>query len=179
MAAIPVIEGERVRLREHRPEDLDDYTALWSDEAVVRYITGKPLSRHDCWGRILRFRGMWTLLGLGFWIVEDRRTGALIGEAGIMDMRREIEPSLDGTLEAGWAFLPVAQGQGLATETMGLVLNWADNHHPATPLSCIIVPENEASLRLAARLGFRQSGSGTHRGDALLHFRRPAARQVP
>jgi RimJ/RimL family protein N-acetyltransferase len=174
MQAIPVIEGARVRLREHRAEDLDDYTALWSDEAVVRHIGGRPLGRHDCWGRILRFRGMWTLLGFGFWIVEDRRTGDLIGEAGTMDIRREIEPSLDGTLEAGWVLLPEFHGQGMAGEAMRLVLEWADRHHPWQELSCIIAEGNRSSLRLAEKLGFGRSGSGDFQGSMLIHFRRPA-----
>lgn len=172
MSGIPVLEGERLRLREHRAEDLDDYTALWSDHDVVRYIGGRPLVRSECWARILRFRGMWALLGIGFWIIEDRHSGRLIGEAGIMDLRREIEPSLEGSLEAGWVLLPEFHGQGLATEAMTLVLDWSDRHHPSIPLSCIIDHGNEQSLRLAAKFGFAQSGGGDYQGSQLVHFRR-------
>jgi RimJ/RimL family protein N-acetyltransferase len=174
MTDIPVLDGERVRLREHRADDLGAYTALWADEEVVRFIGGKPLRRDDCWGRILRTRGMWALLGFGFWIIEDRRTGALIGEAGLMDMKREIEPSLDGTIEAGWALLPAFHGQGFAGEAMRLVLDWGDRILPGVPQSCIISEANEASLQLAARLGFKQSGRGTYRDATLIHFQRVA-----
>lgn len=174
MTEIPVLEGDRIRLREHRPGDLDDYAVLWSDETVVRNIGGRPLGRSDCWNRILRFHGMWALLGLGFWIIEDRQSGLLAGEAGIMDLRRDIEPSLDGSYEAGWALMPAFHGQGLASEAMRLVLDWADRHHPSTPLSCIIAEENQPSLRLAAKLDFTQSGSGEYQGNRFFHFRRAA-----
>jgi len=172
MSCIPVLEGDRLRLREHRAEDLDDYTALWSDHDVVRHIGGRPLGRSECWARILRFRGMWALLGFGFWIIEDRHSGCLIGEAGIMDLRREIEPSLEGTLEAGWVLRPDWHGQGLAGEAMNLVLSWTDRHHPSIPLSCIIAEGNEPSMRLAAKLGFDRSGDGDYQGSQLVHFRR-------
>jgi len=174
MTAVPVLEGERLRLRPHRADDLDAYTLLWSDETVVRFIGGRPLGRSECWARILRFRGMWEMLGFGFWIVEQKQSGRLAGEAGIMDLRREIEPSLDGTYEAGWALMPDFHGQGLASEAMRLVLDWADRHHPSTPLSCIIAEENQPSLRLAAKLGFSRSGAGDYQGNSLLHLRRAA-----
>lgn len=169
---IPVLETERLILREHRAEDLADYTCLWSQDEMVRYITGKPLDRQDCWGRIMRFRGMWEMIGYGFWIIEDRQTGRLIGEAGLMDAKRVIEPSLDGTIETGWALLPSVQGKGLAGEAMRAALHWADRNHPGTQQSCIIDARNAASIRLASRLGFRETTRGDFRNVALVHYRR-------
>ncbi|MEO3997495.1 GNAT family N-acetyltransferase [Mesorhizobium sp. CAU 1732] len=171
---IPVLETERLILREHRTEDLADYTCLWSQDDVVRFISGKPLDRQDCWGRIMRFRGMWEIIGYGFWIIEDRQTGRLIGEAGLMDVKRVIEPSLDGTSEAGWALLPSAQGKGLAGEAMRAALDWADRNHYETPQSCVIDARNTASMRLASRLGFRETARGNFRDAALVHYRRLA-----
>lgn len=55
MSAVPVLTTDRLVLREHREDDLADYAALWSDHEVVRFITGKPLDRAECWTRILRF----------------------------------------------------------------------------------------------------------------------------
>lgn len=172
MAAVPVLHTERLVLREHRPDDLDTYTELWADPEVVRFISGQPLDRQECWARILRFRGMWEVIGLGFWIVQERQTGMLIGEAGIMDKKRQIEPPLDGTIEAGWAFLPSAQGRGLATETMQAVLDWTGRHRPGVPQSCIISEGNMPSMRLATRLGFRESARSGYNGKTVVHYRR-------
>jgi RimJ/RimL family protein N-acetyltransferase len=175
MASVPILHTERLVLRAHRPDDLDAYTALWSDPAVVRFTSGQPLDRQECWARILRFRGMWEVVGVGFMIVEERQTGRLIGEAGIMDKKRVIDPPLDGTIEAGWAFLPDAQGKGLATEAMRTLLDWADSHHPGVPQSCIITEGNEPSMRLAARLGFHETARSPYAGKAVVHYRRDAA----
>ena len=172
MSDVPVLRTERLVLREHRPDDLDAYMALWADEDVVRFISGKPLDRQDCWGRIMRFRGMWTLLGFGFWIIEDRVSGLLIGEAGLMDAKRTIEPPLDDTIETGWALLPSMQGRGLAREAMQAALEWADRNQPGIPQSCIISDENTPSILLARRLGFRESARSDFHGSKVIQFRR-------
>lgn len=172
MSDVPLLRTERLLLREHRPDDLQTYTALWGDADVVRYIGGKALDRQECWQRILRFRGMWAALGFGFWIIEDGASGKLIGECGVMDAKRAIEPSLDGTLEAGWALVPSAHGRGFAREAMEAVLAWVDTRGPALPQSCIIAEGNTASMRLAGLLGFHESGRGDHHGTLLVHYRR-------
>src|SRR5690606_6386843 len=103
---------------------------------------GVPLSREQCWVRILQYRGMWTTLGHGFWIIEDRASGRLVGEAGVQDMRRDMEPGLDGALECGWGLVPDAQGKGLAEEAMRAALDWAGRAQPAASFACVIAPAN-------------------------------------
>ena len=175
MNGVPVLRTPRLFMREHRADDLAAYTALWSDADVVRHIGGSALERQECWQRMLRFRGMWTMLGFGFWIIEDRETGALIGECGVMDAKRDIKPTLDGTIETGWALLPSTHGRGLAREAMEAVLAWADRELPSLRQSCIINRDNAASIRLAHRLGFEESGRGDYHGASLIHYRRSAA----
>jgi RimJ/RimL family protein N-acetyltransferase len=172
MNVAPVISTERLLLRGHRLEDLDPYTALWADETVVRFIGGQKLNRNECWTRLLRAHGMWSLLGYSFWIIEDRITGTLIGEAGVMDAKRDLEPSLDGTLEAGWVLHPAYHGKGLAREAMTAVLDWADTNFPAMPQSCIIEGGNVASLRLAQHLGFQEIARSDVKGSQMRQFRR-------
>ena len=55
---------------------MDDFahtSALWGDASVVRYMGGKPLSVEECWARFLRYFGHWSLLGFGYWVVEEER----------------------------------------------------------------------------------------------------------
>lgn len=168
VSAIPVLETARLRLREHRADDLDAYAAMWADADIVRFIGGVPLTREQAWARILQYRGMWLLLGYGFWVVEERDTGRLIGEAGVQDMRRDIRPTLTGMLECGWALVPAAQGRGLAREAVEAVLAWAARAHPALPLACIIAPANTPSLALAEKLGFTRRETAIYRGNDIL-----------
>ncbi|WP_309086355.1 GNAT family N-acetyltransferase [Chelativorans sp.] len=172
MSSIPVLETERLVLREHRPEDLEAYQSLWSDPAVTRFTSRTPINREQAWGRIMQFHGMWKLCGYGMWIVEEKVTASLLGEVGLLERRREIQPSLKGTIEAGWMLVPSVHGRGIAREAMESVFSWAGKAHPGATYSCIINPENEASLKLAGRLGFAESARTTYQGHPTVILRR-------
>lgn len=171
-AEIPVIETERAVLRAHRIEDLDAYAAMWADPEVVRFTIGKPLGRGDAWIRLLRQSGHWRLLGFGFWVVEDKHTGRLIGEAGFHDIKRDMMPSIDGLPEAGWALLPAVQGRGMATEIMTAAHRWSDVQFGGAKTVCIIDPQNAGSIRVAHKCGYRPAGKLLHGGTETLLFER-------
>lgn len=169
----PELLTERTRLRGHRVSDLDSLARMWADEAVVRYISAKPSTRQESWARLLRYVGHWSLLGFGYWAIEDRHTGEYIGELGFADFKRAMTPSLDGIPEAGWLLAPEAQGQGIATEAMTAVLRWADANFIGDRIAAIFDPAHERSIRLAARCGFVVQGEATVAGNrALLMSRR-------
>ena len=77
-------------MRLHRIEDFDASAAMWADPEIVRHISGVPATREQSWARIMRYRGHWSLLDYGYWVVEDRATGMFIGEVGFADYHREI-----------------------------------------------------------------------------------------
>ena len=145
---IPTLETGRLRLRGHRVEDLDACTAMWADPRVTRYLSVQPLTREDVWARLLRYAGHWSLMGYGFWAVEEKATGAFVGEVGIAEFHREISPRLE-LPEAGWVLEPGAQGKGYATEALQAAVAWVQKR-----LTCLIHPENAASFRVAAKCGF-------------------------
>lgn len=153
---IPVLETERLILRAHRADDFADCLALWSDPHVTRFIGGRPSTQEEVWSRLLRYVGHWSLLGFGYWAIEDKATGRFIGETGFADFKRQIEPSLDGMPEAGWALSPSAHGKGYATEAVREILQWSDAHFGPIHTACIIAPENEASIRVAEKCGYRE-----------------------
>ncbi|MFD1327145.1 GNAT family N-acetyltransferase [Mycoplana ramosa] len=168
---IPTLETERLILRGHRLADFDDCVALSRDEEVMRFITGAPATRQETWVRMMRWTGMWHLLGFGFLVIEEKQTGRFIGEAGFQEMRRDMEPSIEGTLEAGWVLHPEAQGRGYATEALKALIGWSDDRFPGKTLSCIIHPDNAASLRLAGKLGFRETARTFCKGDVVVLLR--------
>lgn len=165
---IPVIETERLRLRVQRAGDLAASEAMWGSPEVVRYISGKPSSRFESWARLLRNVGHWTLLGYGYWRVEERATGSFVGEVGLANFERGLEPSLDGIPEIGWALAPDAQGRGFATEAVGAAVAWADANLPYPRTACLIAPENVASLRIARKNGYRDWTETRFRGEPVL-----------
>lgn len=166
----PVVETERIRLRAHRADDLDVCAAMWADPHVTRFIGGKPSTRDETWGRLLRYAGSWSMLGYGYWLAEEKASGRLIGEVGFGDWRRDISPALDAP-EMGWALMPWAQGKGLATEGVTAGVAWADAALGGR-LACIISPENAPSIRVAEKCGFREHARTLFKGEPTIIFRR-------
>jgi RimJ/RimL family protein N-acetyltransferase len=153
---VPVLETERLRLRAHRVEDFAACAAMWADPVVIRYIGGKPLSAEEAWAKVLRYAGLWALLGFGYWAVEEKSTGSYIGELGFADFKRNIQPSLDGVPELGWALVSQAHGKGYATEAVRAAIAWGDEAFGEKRTVCIISPENVPSMRVAEKCGFRE-----------------------
>lgn len=176
MTEIPTIETERLILRPHAIEDFEAYHALWSNDAVVRFISGVASTREQSWGRMLRVAGMWHHMGFGFLAIEEKESGRFVGEAGFLEMKRDMQPfSTEGTLETGWALMPEVQGKGYATEALRALMGWAEVHFPSGSMSCIIDPDNAASLRLAEKLGFGDARRAHYNGEVIL-LSRPGTR---
>ncbi|WP_296744253.1 GNAT family N-acetyltransferase [Mesorhizobium sp.] len=173
-AGVPVFETARTILRPHRLGDFETYAAMWAEPAVTRFIGGKPRTREESWMRFLRHAGLWSLLGYGFWAIEDKATGRFIGEAGFHDLKRDIQPSLEGVPEAGWALASVAQGKGLASEVVGGVVAWGDEALGEARTVCIIDPENGASLKVAERNGYREILRTTYHDNQTILLERQA-----
>jgi len=169
---VPVIDTARLRLRGHRPVDLDSCAAMWADPEVTRHIGGRSFSVEETWGKILRYAGHWALLGFGYWAIEDKGTGRFVGEAGFADFKRDIAPSFDGAPEIGWALAPWAHGQGFATEAVGAIAAWGDRQFGGGRSVCMIDPENRASLRVAEKTGYREFARTTYKGAPTILLRR-------
>jgi RimJ/RimL family protein N-acetyltransferase len=178
--AAPILLTPRLRLRGHVAADFDAIAAMWADERVVRAITGRPSSREESWARLLRYGGLWAILGFGYWLVEDRASGAFLGEVGLADFKRDLEPSFDDAVEAGWVVHPATQGRGIATEAMLAALAWSDRQLAGRRVVCMIAPENAASFRVAEKCGFVEFARTEYRGNpTALMVREPRRATSP
>jgi RimJ/RimL family protein N-acetyltransferase len=172
MTTAPTIETERTILRPHRLDEFDSYVAMWADPLVTRFIGGKARTREESWIRFLRHPGMWSMIGYGFWAVEEKASGRFIGEAGFHDLKRDLVPSIEGTPEAGWGFIPSAHGKGIGSEVVGGILDWAKDRPGFEKTVCIIDPENRASLAVAAKLGYRERARTVYHDEPMILFER-------
>lgn len=175
MTDIPAIETDRLILRGFQSDDLEAMTAMWMIPDVVRFIGGVPLTREQSWARLMRHIGMWSTMGFGFWAIIEKTSGALVGEAGFHEMRRDLTPSIENTLEAGWGLLPEVQGRGYASEALTAMLSWADENHRGKPITCIIDAANEPSICLARKHGFQNIADAEYGGADIKIFRRAEA----
>ncbi len=161
---IPVIETERLLLRGHRLADLPESAAMWADPIVYRFISGSASSEQQSWMRMLNYRGHWSLMGFGYWAIEERSTGRFIGELGFADFKRGVDPSIHAYPEAGWVLAPHAHGRGYATESIRAALHWGDRNLEQERTVCIIDPPNLRSIRLAEKFGYALLRQGSYRG---------------
>jgi RimJ/RimL family protein N-acetyltransferase len=162
---IPVLETPRLRLRAHTAHDFSPACTLWAHPEVVRYTISKPATPEEVWSRILRYLGLWALLGYGYWVVEERSTRAFAGEIGLCNFHRDLEPPLGDVPEIGWTLLPQFQGRGYATEAARVCIEWARTAIAVERLACIVHTENTGSLRVATKCGFIPHHTTTYRGN--------------
>ena len=161
----PHLDTARLTLRPHTQADFDDLAAMWADPATVLHVIGKPSTPRESWSRLLRYRGLWPVLGYGYWCVRETRTGRYVGDVGLADFHRGARPSIDGTPEAGWVLAAASHGQGYATEAVTAVLQWFDHSPRAGPAICLIAPANTRSVRVARKTGFLPTGAVDLDGD--------------
>ena len=176
---VPILETKRLKLRGHRLDDFDDSAAMWADPVVTRYIRNQPFTEEEAWTRLLRYVGHWALLGFGYWVVEEKGTGQFLGEIGYADYKRDIQPSLKGVPEIGWVFAARFHGKGYANEAVRMATAWGDAHFGPVRTACIIAPENVASMRVAAKCGFRELQLTTYKGEPTMMFVREPHGQDP
>lgn len=170
----PPIETERLRLRGHIAVDFPACTLLWNDPVVTRFIGGRAYTPEEVWQRLQRYAGSWVLLGHGFWAIEEKISAKLIGEIGIMDAKRDIDP-IGNDLELGWALLPEAHGKGYASETLKAVLDWERQVLASSCLVALIDPDNAPSIRLANKFGFSERTRSVYRGVPSIQYERRRA----
>ena len=142
----PELETDRLRLRQWREDDIESVAAILADEQSARFLGG-ICSRDQAWRRMATLVGHWTLRGFGYWAVEVKQTAAFVGGVGLWF------PDGWPELELGYWLMPEMQGKGYATEAALAARNYAFEVLEAETIVSYIDPNNEASKRLAERMG--------------------------
>jgi RimJ/RimL family protein N-acetyltransferase len=145
---IPTLTTERLRLRAFRAADLDAYAAMQANPEVMRYlVTGRTATRTEVWRTMLMSLGSWGLRGYGMWAVEKIDGDAFIGSVGIFHPLDWPEPEIAYSLDQPFWH------QGFATEAATAARDWLFEHFAFLRAASFIRPDNQASKRVAERLG--------------------------
>jgi RimJ/RimL family protein N-acetyltransferase len=127
---------------------VDLYSRMLADPEVMRYIgEGRTLSREETWRSVAGALGHWVLRGYGLYAVEEKSTGQFVGRIGL------INPEGWPGLEVGWLIDRQRWNLGYATEGARSVIQMAYDTLGATHLISLIRPQNEASIKVAEKLG--------------------------
>lgn len=161
----------RLTLVPHRPEHFDAYAEFWSKDPGHFLRSLAPMHPSDAWTRLLKHYGHWDAFGYGPFLGFNA-AGTLVIEAGYEDFRRGVGPHFDGVPEGMWKVDLAAQGKGYATEVMAAITQWFDTAHKPPRTVCMIDPANEASIRVANRLGFTEFAQTSFRDSPVNLYER-------
>jgi RimJ/RimL family protein N-acetyltransferase len=150
--AAPELETERLRLRQFRDGDFATYQAWCANPDLMRYLGGRTFSTLEAWRHMAYVLGHWQLRGYGYYAVEEKATGRLVGRVGFTDS--EGWPGF----ELGWTLAPEARGQGYAREAARFLLDYAFERLERPHVMSLIHPDNAPSIRVAEYLGQRVEG---------------------
>ncbi len=166
---IPVLTTERLILREPRLADLDAITAFGASDRA-QYVGGK-VAPWQSWNILNAAIGHWITRGFGWWVLEDKASGAVAGRVGVGYHIDWPEPEL------GWHIYQGFEGKGLAYEAALAARDHAQGQMGLGPLISLVPPDNLRSRHLAERLGAVIETEGYEvRGTPCLIYRHP---QVP
>jgi RimJ/RimL family protein N-acetyltransferase len=161
------LETKRLRLRRFVVNDLDDLFAFYSDPAVIQYIPDAPRTYEETKEEL-----EWFLNGhpkypeLGLWATIYKETGEFIGRCGLLPW------TIDGQneVEVAFAFSKTYWGRGLGTEVARALLQYGFEHLQLSRLICLIDRENQASIRVATKMGMTFEKEGIdEKGPFLLY----------
>lgn len=145
------LETARLRIRQLTPDDAAFILTLLNDPGFLRYIGDKGVRSLEDARQYIEHgpRASYARHGFGLNAVEPIDGGDPVGICGILKRDELDAPDL------GFAFLPLARGQGLAREAASAILDDAWARLGVTRMLAITQPENYASVTLLERLGFR------------------------
>jgi len=154
-----ILETERLRLRELQPEDLDFAAEMLADPEVMKYWP-RPIDRTEAEVWIQRHQARYREHGFGYWLAERASDGVPVGQVGLL--RQEF----DGRIEVGLGYMLHRPywGQGYALEGARACLEFGFDELGLERIVILIRPENEPSLRVAAKLGADLEGETDYAG---------------
>lgn len=149
------IPTERLLIRRFRDDDLRAFLAYRNDPEVARYQSWDSISPPRAQAFIQEMKrlepgvpGQWFQFAL-----EHKGRGELIGDCGLQVMVQDARQGQLGiTLAREW------QGQGLATEAVTAVLDYAFINLDLHRVVAVVDAENARSAGLMERVGLRREG---------------------
>ncbi len=149
-----ILTTERCLIRETTKEDLDALYAIYAEPSVTRYTEGFYPEREQEEAYLEDYtENMYYFYNYGVWTICDRITGQVVGRAGFSNREGYEDPEL------GFVIAVPRQRKGYATEVCEALLRYGKEELGFERVQMLVMPENEISLHLAEKLGFRRADS--------------------
>lgn len=159
VTSVPGLHTERLMLRQYRREDFEAFAAHLADPASAIHLG--PADRQAAWRIFCSQAGLWLIHGAGWWAVEEKESGRLVGSVGAF-FREDSD-----VIELGWNTYRAFWGQGYANEAAAAALHHALEIRREPKVRALIASSNASSLRVAARLGLSHEAETEVYGKAV------------
>jgi RimJ/RimL family protein N-acetyltransferase len=174
-AAVPVIVTARLRLRAPVIGDYPAYRDVFTTDRA-QYMGG-PFTEDEAFADFCQGIAGWMLRGAGMWTLTRLGDDAPLGWIYLWQEMGDPEP------EIGWVLTAGAEGQGFAQEAALAVLPHAVALFGPGGFVSYIDAGNDASARLAIRLGGQRDPAAeaamAARGEVDLHVYRHSGKGAP
>jgi RimJ/RimL family protein N-acetyltransferase len=146
----PILETERLIMRQVAHDDLDDLLQIWGDAETLHFFP-KTLDRQEMTEWIERNLKRYESCGHGLWAVILKEGKQFVGDCGLV--LQEVGGVEE--LEVGYHFNKNYWGRGLAAEAARGCMEYAFIQLGRRRVISMIRPENVPSRRVAERNGLR------------------------
>lgn len=148
-------------------DDLDDLFTLYQSPEVRKYYSeGIPSYAETQQELEWMIEQCYVKYGFGMWATIYKATDKFIGRCGLTPM--DIEGHEE--IEVGYMLAREYWGQGLATEAAKAILQYGFDELKLSRLICVINPGNEASSKVAAKMGMTLEIDGDVNGEPTLLY---------
>lgn len=145
------IETKRLVLRNVAAKDADIMFDYRSNELCARYQRGQIKDREGIWDLVERRKNDILSVGAPFMLAAAlKETDEMVGEIVVM-------PN-EGTISLGYTFSYRHHRKGYAFEALSALITHLHERYPKWDFVSFTEPENEASMALLKKLGYRDMG---------------------
>lgn len=156
--AFPVLETDRLILREATEEDANDMYVYLSDQLVVKHMGISACETpEEVLGEIEWYKSIYRN-GTGIrWGITLKDSGKVIGSCGFLNRNSKHYRS-----EVGYELSREHWGKGIANEALERVLEFGFEQLGLERIEALIEPKNLSSQKLVERQGFTREGLLRH-----------------
>jgi [ribosomal protein S5]-alanine N-acetyltransferase len=153
-SAFPVLETERLRLRQIEIADALQVLELFSHPEVMQYKSMSVVPELEVAESWIRWIGKkYAEQSALRWGITFKQSDKVIGSVGLRDWDRRVNSA-----EVGYDLAYAYWNQGIMTEALKAALRFGFEQMQVNRAQAMVVLGNAASLRVLGKLGFQHEG---------------------
>lgn len=151
LAGLPwrIYTTKRCTIRETTTDDADAFYQIYKEAAITEYMEDLYADRNEEIAYIQDYiKKVYHFYGYGIWTIEEKKSGQIIGRAGISWREGFDLPELGFVIGVPW------QRKGYAYEVCTAILTYAKEELGMERMQALVMKGNEKSAGLCEKLGF-------------------------